>query len=74
MKKSTIISILMFAILLTSSCNAWLDVKPTNEKEREDQFSTVNGFRSALIGCYLNLKDQSLYGQAMTMTTVEYLA
>ena len=74
MKKSTIISILMFAILLTSSCNAWLDVKPTNEKEREDQFSTVNGFRSALIGCYLNLKDKSLYGEAMTMTTIEYLA
>ena len=62
MKKSITISIVMFAVLLTSSCNTWLDVKPSNEKEREDQFSRVNGFRSALIGCYLNLKDQSLYG------------
>lgn len=51
-----------------------MDVKPSSEKEREDQFSTENGFRIALSGAYLKLNSNNLYGQAMTMTSMEYLA
>ena len=69
-----ILVIVLCGIVLLSSCNKWLDVKPSSEKEREDQFSTENGFRIALSGAYLKLNSNNLYGQAMTMTSMEYLA
>lgn len=69
-----ILVIVLCGIVLLSSCNKWLDVKPSSEKEREDQFSTENGFRLALSGAYLKLNSNNLYGQAMTMTSMEYLA
>ena len=69
-----ILVIVLCGIVLLSSCNKWLDVKPSSEKEREDQFSTESGFRLALSGAYLKLKSNNLYGQAMTMTSMEYLA
>lgn len=75
MKKTIILigTLLQMAITLTS-CNNWLDVKPSSEMEREDLYNTEDGFRTALTGCYIKLKDNKLYGQQMTMTTVEYLA
>lgn len=74
MKKIMIlIAAVLWGIVLTS-CNNWLDVKPSSEMEREDLYNSVDGFRSALTGCYIKLKDNKLYGQQMTMTTVEYLA
>lgn len=71
--KQTLI-IILCGIVLLSSCNKWLDVKPADQKEREDQFSTENGFRLALSGAYYKLEGMNLYGQALTMTTMEYLA
>lgn len=74
MKKIIIlIGAALWAIALTS-CNNWLDVKPSGDMEREDLYSLEDGFRTALTGCYIKLKGDKLYGQQMTMTTVEYLA
>lgn len=61
-------------VLLMVSCNKWLDVKPSSQMEREDMYETEEGFKTALTGCYIGMKNTMLYGQAMTMTTVEYLA
>lgn len=61
-------------VLLMVSCNKWLDVKPSSQMEREDMYETEEGFKTALSGCYIGMKNTMLYGQAMTMTTVEYLA
>lgn len=74
MKQIKTLVIILCGIALLTSCNKWLDVKPTNQKEREDQFSTESGFRLALSGAYLKLKGANLYGQSLTMTTTEYLA
>lgn len=74
MKKTIILIGIVLQILIFSSCNQWLDVKPSSEMEREDLYNTEEGFRTALTGCYIKLKDNNLYGQQMTMTTVEYLA
>lgn len=61
-------------VLLLVACNKWLDVKPSSQMEREDMYETAEGFKTALTGCYIGMKNSMLYGQALTMTTVEYLA
>ena len=71
--KQILVAVLCGIVLLTS-CNKWLDVKPADQKEREDQYSTESGFCLALSGAYLKMKSNNLYGQAMTMTSMEYLA
>lgn len=59
---------------LTASCNDWLNVTPESETEATEMFSTADGFKDALTGCYINLNTPSLYGQNLTMTNIEYLA
>ena len=61
-------------MLLGSSCNDWLDVKPQKQVESDDLFSKEKGFEDALIACYIKMNSTSLYGQNLTMTFVEYLA
>lgn len=74
MKRLLIETCIVLQVVLFASCNEWLDVKPSSEMEREELYDTKDGFKSALSGCYIKMKDNMLYGQAMTMTTVEYLA
>lgn len=74
MKQIKTLVIILCGIALLSSCNKWLDVKPSDQREREDQYSTENGFRLALSGAYYKLNGMNLYGQALTMTSTEYLA
>ena len=69
-----IFAFLFMAMLLGSSCNDWLDVKPQSQMENEDMFSTEKGFKDALTGCYIKLAKPALYGTGMTMTFTEYLA
>jgi len=58
----------------TASCNDWLDVRPDTEQKDYDQFSTVDGFFDALMGCYVSMADNDLYGQRLTMSNIEALA
>lgn len=69
-----IFTFLIITLLLGSSCNDWLDVKPHSQMENDDMFSTEKGFKDALTGCYIKLASPSLYGTNMTMTFTEYLA
>ena len=48
--------------LLSVSCDKWLDVKPQSQLDRDDLFSSENGYSDALIGVYAELCDGSLYG------------
>ncbi len=56
-----------------SSCNEWLDVKPSNQVEASEMFSTENGFKLALTGVYTLMAHSDLYGREMTYGTVGYL-
>lgn len=60
--------------ILSISCNKWLDVKPSSEMEREELYNSEEGFKTALTGCYIKMNSNTLYGQGLTMTTIEYLA
>ena len=72
MKRKIIIPIL--AGFLFASCNSWLDIKPKLEIDREEIYSTENGFKDALAGCYANLKHDDLYGKTLTYDALEYMA
>lgn len=72
MKKYVIISLCFW--MFFSSCNNWLDVKPQGQTEEEDMYTTYEGFKNALIGCYMKLKNRNLYDEKLTMSHVESLA
>lgn len=57
-----------------TSCNNWLDVKPKTEMEAEELFSTEDGFKETLAGCYTMMTKSSLYGREMTFGLVDAIA
>jgi hypothetical protein len=68
---------LIGALVLTfslSSCSDWLDVEPVSEEREDDEFSSYQGFKDALTGCYSALTSRDLYGEALTMSDIEELA
>ena len=64
----------MLCSLLLSSCSDWLDVRGENIQKEQDQYETYKGFRDALVGCYMSMGDNSIYGERLTMTDIECLA
>ena len=76
MKKITykIAGCLTGVLFLLAGCNSWLDVKPEDRMTDKELFSTVQGFRTALNGIYVELNDRALYGANMIATVVEVLA
>lgn len=66
----------MFAcsLIILGGCSDWLNVKPSNQVEQSEMFSTETGFKNALTGIYIQLKSQSLYGKNLTMGFMENLS
>lgn len=70
------IFIFLFILIspLISSCDKWLDVKPTTQVTTDELFGTYAGFCNALNGCYIKLKERDLYGERLTMSNIESIA
>ncbi len=74
MKKTyKFITVLFLSLTLTSCLNEWLTVNPKTDMTRDDMFSTESGFKDALSGVYIQLKNSAGYGQRLTYTTIEHL-
>lgn len=58
---------------ISTSCSDWLDVQPKTMILRENMFETEAGYKKALTGVYIKLKDRKIYGENLTMTTIEHL-
>ena len=43
-------------ISLNTSCDSYLDVLPSTEKEKTDMLSKSDGYRSVLTGAYIRMK------------------
>lgn len=71
---SQLSSIVMIFMLSLTGCNSWLDAKPEDRVTDKQLYSTVQGFRTALNGIYVELNDRSLYGGDLLVTGVEVLA
>lgn len=76
MKKKIYTKTGLFVVLVIMfwGCQSWLDVKPEDRTTDEELFSTVQGFRTALNGVYVDLNDRALYGANLLVTVVEVLA
>lgn len=73
MKKITITTILLSALCFTG-CKKWLDVKPEAQTTKDELFSTQKGFRDALTGAYIDMKNGNIYGGALMWGNIEYMA
>ena len=75
MKKKFLYYIVLFVatLCLFPSCEKWLDVTTKTQNREDDQFSTVDGFKQALTGCYVNIVSSSLYSSKMVFELPEVL-
>ncbi|WP_099291593.1 RagB/SusD family nutrient uptake outer membrane protein [Butyricimonas sp. Marseille-P3923] len=71
-KKYGYILLVLFAI--SSGCSDWLDVSPRNEMKEEEMYKNEEGFKSALMGAYVQLAEKDLYGRDASMYLPELLA
>lgn len=72
--KNRILYVITILSLCLSSCNSWLDVSPKSQIKNDEMFEKYSGFKDALTACYIKMNNRALYGQNMTMTSVEFLA
>ncbi len=56
-----------------SSCNEWLDVKPSNQIAADELFQNEDGFKVALSGAYTLMGTAETYGGDMTFIALDYL-
>jgi starch-binding outer membrane protein, SusD/RagB family len=73
MKKIKYIALGLIGLLGTTSCEKYLTVNPKTQMTQTVLFSTQNGFKDALTGAYIQFKSNTIYGQNLTMTTLEQL-
>lgn len=73
MKKYNIILMTLFFVLPLASCKKYLEVVPKTQMPQNVLFSSENGFKDALTGVYIQMKNNSSYGGRLTQTTIEYL-
>ena len=60
--------------LITISCSDWFDVTAPSEIRKDDHFSSVTGFQQSLIGCYIGMTDDALYGTNLSWFATEIMA
>ncbi|MCK7556324.1 RagB/SusD family nutrient uptake outer membrane protein [Chitinophaga sedimenti] len=72
--KKIFLSTILIGALTGSGCNKWLDVKPVAQTTKDELFQTQKGFRDALTGAYIHLKDNKAYGNSLMWGNIEYMA
>ena len=61
-------------LMLSTSCDNWLDIQPSDRIAEKRVFSTVSGFWGALNGVYTEMISTSLYGGFLSYEGVELMA
>lgn len=74
MKKIYLTLTCLAALVATTACNDFLDVRPSGEKVEDDIFETAKGFESAIYGVYGSMSNSYLYGCDLIWGTTELLA
>lgn len=65
--------LLGLAIASISSCKKFLDVQPEDQIIDKQLFSTPSGVKTVLNGLYIDLASNNLYGNRLTLSTLEIL-
>ncbi|GAA4311879.1 RagB/SusD family nutrient uptake outer membrane protein [Mucilaginibacter gynuensis] len=61
-------------LLVFTSCNKFLDVKPESEIDKTELFTTEAGFKEALNGVYTLCASATLYGESLTFGNLDIMA
>ena len=61
------------SLLIMTSCDGWLGVKPYDKISQDELLSTEAGFIKLLNGIYIELNSDMLYGGAMTVEMIEMM-
>jgi hypothetical protein len=64
----------LLAVAIFPACESWLDATAASEVREENQFSMPTGFEQALIGCYIAMNEDMLYGYSLTWGIMEAVA
>ena len=72
--KRNILFLFLAVITTLTSCSDWLDVQPLNQQREKDIYTTYKGYQDTLTGCYSIMAGRSLYGDNLTMSSIENLA
>lgn len=73
MKRTIKILLILLTTVSFFSCKKFLDVQPEDKVSESQLYSTKNGIRSVLNGIYLDLAANQLYGDNLTLSTIEIL-
>ncbi len=65
---------LILPLVLLISCNEWFDITSSSEIRKKDHYKNVQGFQQTLVGCYIGMTDNALYGQTLTWFAPEIMA
>jgi len=74
MKIKNIITLLVLAATVLTSCEDWLDVSPKSQIKEEDHFSREGGYKDELTGVYTAMTGTSLYGRNLGIGFTEVLS
>ena len=61
------------ALMVLTSCDAWLNVTPYDKMSQEELLSTEAGYMKLLNGVYIELNSDMLYGAALSVEMVEIM-
>ena len=61
------------SLLVMTSCDAWLGVKPYDKMSQDELLSTEDGFMKLLNGIYIELNSDMLYGGALSVEMIEMM-
>lgn len=74
MRKIYIKTIIIVSTLLLMSCENWLDVEPKTTIKGSSFLKTEQGFKDALMGCYIKLTNGEVYGQNLSFGAIDAMA
>ena len=72
--KKIIYILISAALLMTTSCEGFLNITPDGQAKRDELLSTQQGIEDAMYGAYSQMRSQSLYGQELYFSTLEILS
>ena len=65
----------MFGLFVClTGCENWLDVSPKTEVKEDELFAKESGYKTALLGAYIQMASSDLYGGNLTMGFMDVLA
>lgn len=68
-----IITYITVSLMLFTSCDAWLDVKPYDKMSQDELLSSEDGYIKLLNGIYIELNSDMLYGGALSVEMIEIM-